>query len=151
VSKSSEFHQRIADNIQAHGWHCLHIASEDESESPFSYSIGFFETFGAPEVFLFNLEPRKAHSILAVCADILREGGELRANEPDPRVLKGGYKVVFRALREDCFGEYAGTAMRHYGDKPFPALVMFLPDSHGRYPWDPGYDYIPADEALSVV
>jgi hypothetical protein len=88
---------------------------------------------------------------LAVCADILREGGEFHANEPDPRILKGDYKVVFRHLRPDCFGEYAGTAMRHYRDKPFPALVMFLPDSKGRYPWQSGYDYIPADEALSVV
>lgn len=34
--------------------------------------------------------------------------------------------------------------MRYYEDKPFSAVVMFLPDLHHRFPWQQGYDYIRA-------
>ena len=151
MNKSGEFDKRIADNIREYGWHCLHIASTEEDETPFTYTIGLFETYSGPEIFIFNVEPKKAHAVLNVCAQVLREGGTIEPEVPDDRILAGGYKVIFRPLRHELFDEYAGTAVRHYGHSTFPAYVMFFPDAAGRFPWESGYDYIPADEAMSVV
>lgn len=100
---------------------------------------------------MFNLTREKAHALLTECANVLRDGGSFEANEPDDRIVAGGYKVIFRPLQPDLYGQYVGTATRFYDGEPFPAWVMFLPDVNGLYPWEPGYDYIPADEAMSVV
>ena len=143
--------QKIADNIEKYGWHCLHIAPCEEDEEPFSYSIGFAESYGAPEVLVFGLPREKAHGLLNACASALKEGHGITPDVEDPELLSGGYKVVFKSVRPECFGEYLGTAERYYQGKPFGAVVMFLPDREHRFPWQAGYSYIPADEALAIV
>ncbi|MFC5571571.1 DUF4262 domain-containing protein [Lysobacter yangpyeongensis] len=141
----------IADNVREYGWHCLHVFPTQEGQDKFSYSIGFGESYGAPEVLVFGLEREKAHAILNECANLFKGGHTVRPNVEDPDVLGGGYKVVFKPVRPDCFNEYLGTALRYYQGKPFGAVVMFLPDRQHRFPWQPGYDYIPADEPLAIV
>lgn len=69
----------------------------------------------------------------------------------DAELLANGYKLVFRPLRADCFDEYLGTALRYYGNTPFGAVVLFLPDRNHRFPWQPGYDGPPTHEALRIV
>jgi hypothetical protein len=119
--------------------------------TPFSYSIGFFRSFRSPEILVFNMATEKAHAFLSVCAEVLEDGGELKVKVLDERIMAGGYKVVFRPLRPEHYGEYVGTALRFYDGEPFPAWVMFLPDAAGLYPWEDGYDYVDAKEAMSVV
>lgn len=143
--------QRISDNIREYGWHCLHVFPTQEAHGKFSYSIGFAESFRAPEILVFGLEQEKAHALLNECAHLLRGGHTICPNVEDPDVLAGGYKVVFKPVRPDCFGEYLGTALRYYQDKPFSALVMFLPDRHHRFPWQPGYDDIAANEFMTIA
>ena len=36
-------------------------------------------------------------------------------------------------------------------ERPFSALVMFLPDREHRFPWQSGYADIPAEESLAIV
>ena len=143
--------QRIADNIRLYGWHCLHVSPTKEDQDKFSYSIGFGESYGAPEVLVFGLEREKAHALLDECAHLLKGGHVIHPGVEDDDVLAGGYKVVFRPVRPDCFGEYLGTAVRYYQGKPFGTGVMFLPDRQHRFPWQAGYDDIPAGEALAIV
>lgn len=143
--------QEIADNIRKYGWHCLHVFPTEEGQDKFSYSIGFADSYGAPEVLIFGLERDKAHALLNECANLLKGGHVIQTDVGDPNVLAGGYDVVFKAVRSDCFGGYLGTAARYYQDKPFKAVVMFIPDRGHRFPWQAGYDYIPADESLAIV
>ena len=116
-----------------------------------TYSIGFTESYGAPEILVFGLAREKAHALLSECALLLTSGQTLEANVDNAEVLSGGYKVTFRPVRPECYGAYLGTAMRYYRQTPFSAMVMFLPDREHRYPWQPGYSYIPADEPLAIV
>jgi hypothetical protein len=44
-----------------------------------------------------------------------------------------------------------GTALRYYRPKEFGAVVMFIPDREHRFPWQAGYDYIPANDSLAIV
>ena len=141
----------IAQHVQAHGWHCLHVSAENDDEDPFSCSIGFWATFQAPEVLVFGLPEEQAHAILGACHLRLKDGGSIVPDVADDDILAGGYPVMFKALCEDQFPEYLGTAMRFYDDKPFPALVMFLPDREHRYAWDAGYAGPSAREALAIV
>jgi hypothetical protein len=141
----------IAAHIQEFGWHCLHVESNVPEQTAFSYSIGFSESFDQPEVLVFGLAQEKAHALLAECAHVFREGGSIEVDTPDDRILSGGYEVVFRPLRSNHYAEYVGSARRYYGARPFSAVVLFLPDAEHRFPWDPDYDYINADEALSIV
>ena len=143
--------KKIADNIEKHGWHCLHIAPREQSEEAFSYSIGFAQSFDAPEVLIFGLPSEKARVLLSACATVLRQGHTIISDTEDSELLSGGYKVVFKMVRSEFFGEYLGTAQRYYQNKRFEAAVMFLPDAEHRFPWHPGYNYIPVDEALSIV
>ncbi len=138
-------------NIREYGWHCLHVFPTKEDQDRFSYSIGFGESYGAPEVLIFGLEREKAHALLNECAHLVKGGHIIRPGAEDDDVLAGDYKVVFRSVRPDCFGEYLGTAVRYYQGRPFSAVVMFLPDRQHRFPWQPGYEDIPADEALAIV
>ena len=143
--------QTIAGHIRDYGWHCLHVWPDEEGQDAFTYSIGFAESFGAPEVLVFGLPRDTAHAVLGVCADLLRAGHAIQPGVEVGEVLDGGYRVVFWPLRDEWRGEYLGTAERHYGDVPFGAVVMFLPDREHRFPWQDGYAGPPADEALAVA
>ena len=143
--------KKISDNIREYGWHCLHVFPTKETHDKFSYSIGFEESYGAPEVLIFGLDREKAHALLNACAEMLQDGHTIQNSVENPNVLNGGYKVVFRPVRSTFFSEYLGTAQRYYQDRPFGAVVMFLPDREHRFPWQTGYDDIPADESLSIV
>ncbi|MBN8884974.1 MAG: DUF4262 domain-containing protein [Rudaea sp.] len=148
---SSSADDKVASDIRKFGWHSLHVFSNEADELPFSYSIGFTQTYAAPEVLIFNVERTKAHKLLWACAHVLKDGGMLTPDAKDDRILNNDYQVIFKTLRVSAYGEYLGTARRYYGSKPFPAVVMFLPDREDRYPWEAGYDYIDVAEALSIV
>ena len=141
----------ILENIRKHGWHCLHIAPDDDDQAPFTYSIGFTESHGAPEVMIFGLPQDKAHALLSACADHVSRSKDIRLNVEDPNILTGDYKVVFRPILPEHLDEYAGTAMRYYEDRPFRVVIMFLPDRQHRFPWHPDYSGMPADEPLAIV
>ena len=100
--------QRISDNIREYGWHCLHVFPTKEGQDKFSYSIGFGESYGSPEVLIFGLEREKAHALLNECAHLLKGGHIIVPGVEDGSVLAGDYKVVFKSVRPDRFGEYLG-------------------------------------------
>jgi len=141
----------VAKHVAEFGWHCLHVHPNTDAQLPFSYSIGFAESFGQPEILVFNQPREKAHSLLSVCANMFRSGEKIESYQEDGRVLEGAYKVIFRPVALHAYGEFLGTAKRYYGGKPFSAVVMFLPDKNHRYPWDEGYDYLDLREALAIV
>ncbi len=143
--------QQISDHVQRFGWHCLHVFPTGEGGDHFTYSIGFGESYDAPEVLVFGVERDKAHALLSQCAQMLREGHTIVAEAEDSAILSNDYKVIYKAVLPEHYGEYLGTAMRYYGEREFSAVVMFLPDRQHRFPWQPGYDGMQADEPLSIV
>lgn len=126
----------IATNIKAHGWHCLHVFSNDEQEENFTYSIGFAQSFDAPEILIFGIPLEKSRALLNACAESLKRGHQFSPNVADGTILQGGYKVVFKPLLKEHFDEYVGAALRYYYPTPFHAMVMFLPDRHHAFPWE---------------
>jgi len=142
---------QIERNIKKYGWHCVHVFPDAAGQDKFTYTIGLSETYGGPEVMIFGLDEMRAHKLLGVCASLLEKGNELKVEVLDDRLLCGGYKVMFREVGKSVFGEYLGTAVKYFGGNDFRAVVMFIPDMQGRFPWEKDYAYIPVQESLGIV
>ena len=146
-----EENNKIAANIQEYGWHCLHVFPTTDEHEQFSYTIGFTESFGAPEIMLFGLNREKSHALLNECAQLLRGGHKFCADVKDGSVLSGSYNIVLKPVKVQYFNEYLGTAVRYFETKPFEAMVMFLPDKNNLFPWEHAYIGQAADEPLKIV
>jgi len=149
--KENDPNSRIRANIDQYGWHCLNVWSRvgDDEHTAFSYTIGLTESYGHPEIMIFGLGD-KAHGILNECANLIKKGARFVPNEPNPDVLTGDYRVIFRPVRKECFPEYLGTALRYYGKRPFEAFVLFWPNKEHKFPWEYSEKSVQA-EALHVV
>lgn len=120
-------------------------------EFPFSYSIGFYETYKQPEIMVIGYQGKIAYDFLFSCLQIIRRGETLEAGKRIDNVLANGYQVGFKEIRKECYEEHLGMAVRYYGHADFPALVLFWPDKDNRLPWEPGYDGIKQEQELRLV
>ena len=146
------FMKIVAQNIERTGWHCTAVMADQPGDIPFAYTVGLTKTFGVPEIIVFGLNHETAHGLLARCAFLLSEGEPILADVSDARILGGGYCTIFKPVKREALDDYFGTAFRYYGDTPFDALVMVLPDKHKKYPWDAGYDGRPdATHVLRII
>ena len=150
---TSEVNETIAGHVRQYGWHCLHVfpTKDDGAHVGFTYSIGFVQSYDAPEVVIFGLSREKAHALLNQCAQLFATGDKVEPDVEDGRILARDFKVVFRSIPRAAYDEYLGTAVRYYGDSEFPALLMYLPDKSGLFPWQAGYSGMDASEALSIT
>ena len=139
----------IAANIEKHGWDALHVFDAQGQRSDFSYSIGFEQTFGHPEIVIFGLRRDVAQTILSDIASHLVNGVRFEPYERLGNVLGPDLEVQFRPVRDHAFSEYLGRAVQFYG-KPFRAWVMIWPDKEGRLPGEPGCKITSQDEAVSI-
>ena len=150
MSESSA-ESKVQSDIVEFGWHCLHVLPrEGDDHAPFTYTIGFTETFGHPEIAIFGLKRETTHAILADCATDIRAGTRYVTDVPLSGVLGGDVQVKFKRVRDDCIPEYFGTATRHYGGTKFEVWVMFWPNKEGLFPGQ-GFDSSLQTEALNVV
>jgi hypothetical protein len=143
--------KKVADDIQQYGWHCLSIAPRvGEENASFTYTIGLAVSYNHPELMIFGLDRDKSHGVLSKCVAMIKKGARFPINEPVPDVLARDFNVVFKAIRKDCFAEYLGTAVRHYGHQDFDAYVLFWPDKESHFAWESSNLSVQA-EALNVV
>ena len=57
---------------------------------------------------------------------------------------------MFKPIRKERFGEYLGSAVRHYGHEEFGAYVLFWPDKDNQFVWDSS-ELSSQSEAMHVV
>jgi hypothetical protein len=142
---------KVANDIRDYGWHCLHVAPRaGEEGASFSYTIGLVSSYDHPELMIFGLGREKSHQILCECVEMIKSGKQFPINERVSDVLAGDFDVMFKPIRKDCFGEYLGTAARHYGHKDFGAYVLFWPDKENQFVWQSS-ELPSQSEALHVV
>jgi len=126
--------QKLFDDIENFGWHCLHVLEEDELQ-PFSFTIGLYATFGHPEVLIYGLQRSTAHEILALVAEAAKSGKPIDASLPTEDLLYG-FSCVLVPIAKDQYEEHLGTAMWFYEHESFPAIQVVWPNRDGIYPWD---------------
>ena len=128
----------LAANIKKHRWLVFNILAGSETELPFSYTVGLFETFGHPEVVISGLGNDVA---LAILNDIGNDVATGLQREPEvlyDDVLEG-YPCVFKPVPSTAYKDYFGRALAFYDGTDFPVLQCVWPDALKRFPSDFGY------------
>ena len=143
--------EKIAGDMQEYGWHCLHVAPRVGAEgASFTYTIGLVPSYHHPELMIFGLGRDRSHRVLCACVEMIKSGAQFPINERVPNVLAREFDVMFKPIRKEHFGEYLGTAVRHYGHREFGAYVLFWPDNENRFVWESS-ELASQAEALHVV
>ena len=137
-------------NIKKYGWESVYVFDEKGNKAPFSYSIGFEETFKHPEIMMFGLARETMHGILSDIAAGLKKGIIYPINKRVSKVITAEYDVVFKEINEKYFSDYLGTAVTYY-QKPFRAMVMFWPDKNNAFPFESHCEVSNQDEALDII
>ncbi|AZR39534.1 DUF4262 domain-containing protein [Marinobacter salarius] len=140
----------VAEDIEAHGWHCVFVFDPEGEHSDFAYSIGFEESYRHPEVMVFGLGKDVSHAILADIAKDIQSGAVFEPGKRVPDVIGGDLDVCFQSVRPEAYDEYLGTAANYY-QGPFRALVMFWPDKFNVLPQEDGWQENDQVEATKIV
>lgn len=137
-------------NIRDFGWQCQHVFDPKGKSQNFSYSIGFEESFGHPEVLIMGLAKETMHRILTNLAEYIRNGVIYEPNQKVSGLLAGDFEVVFKLIMPGHINEYAGVATKYY-DRSVSVLVMFWPDKNNVLPTEQGCELTVQDEVLKIV
>ena len=121
---------KVDEDIQKYGWHVLSVACEDTPS--FSYSIGFEDTLGHPEVIMSGLSTDLMHELLNDIGELIKKGISFKSGELSNEVVDG-FPVKFINVSESAMSEYLRVAGGHYGDKGFRALQCVWPDKEGVF------------------
>ena len=135
VAATDEGEQKLLDDIQKYGWHCLNIFADDRHES-FSYTIGLFHTYGYPELLIYGLPRDVAHSVLTIAADAAARGRPLDVREPTDELIED-YQCVFVPVPLAEYSEHFGFARWYYEGDTFPVQQVVWPSKAGLFPWHP--------------
>lgn len=131
----------LRETIRNHGWAVQAVFGNHRKRRPdFSYTVGLWG-FGHPELLVIGLAAEVACRLLNQLGELVRAGESLRPGQslfcPN---LRGGSNLQLRRVPNPhkilfvAQNVYSGPGLR-----TVPALQVCYADSHGRYPWDPGY------------
>ena len=130
------------DLVAAHG-HGINIVVDDPGEPsgqpPFAYSIGAWESYGAPELIVFGLRKEVAESIINAVMASHVAGRRFRCGVPERQVIQDDVPVYFLEVDPELAKVYATFTDWYYEHEPFPLWQIIWPDKGGRFPWEPEY------------
>lgn len=139
----TDYERRIIANVQKYGCHITSVASaaDEEWEPPFSYSVGFIETVGQPEVIVLGLSSELRQAMINDLLDKCRDGLALDdwARIDD---LLDGHQVVARTVcPQFIVREYLNSAMWYEGRRTGRDLdrvmqLVWPGANNGLFPWD---------------
>ena len=150
MSDLSDFEQGILANIEEHGCQVNHIFDPDGDMVGKSYSIGFPETVGQPEVICFGLGNDLMHSMINGLLDQCLEGLKMQDGLRVSGLLEG-FDCVLRSVKSDhIVSDHFNSAMwysRHQGvGEMQKAFQIVWPSSEtGLFPWDEGVAHVVVD------
>jgi hypothetical protein len=78
--------RKILADIAEHGWHCVNVV-EDDGHPPWSFSIGFHDTWRYPELIIIGRSRPTAHQMLSTIADELDANRRPDLTDATPYVL----------------------------------------------------------------
>lgn len=128
--------QKVESDVQEFGWHVV-LVSPSEGQPAFAFTIGLFRNYQHPEVIVFGLPEKAAHSILNLIGKAVKGGRRINSGDRSREFLQR-YECTFVSFPRYLYADHLGYAQRFYGGDDFPALQCVWPDREGRYPWEPG-------------
>jgi hypothetical protein len=142
----SLYERAILRRVRKYGWTSVGVRADAEMSS-FTYTIGFWQTLGSPDIVVAGIEDRPADMLLWEAFRGIKSG-ELTLAEGEPWrgwLQNGDY--VWRQVHPSQwttsnFGSGFWYNETHPSGRPPPppAFQLVSPDFAGRLPWEAGYD-----------
>ncbi len=140
--KSEE--QQLLKAIDQIGFRVTHVYDPKHDSPSFSYTTGFPDLLGQPEVILFGLPMDMMTMMLGELSDLCRDGGLRMADGLQVAGLLQNHVCTLRAVkRENIVGDYFHFAMwyqkRQAGTDMTEAFQLVWPGAKtGLFPWEAG-------------
>lgn len=126
--------------VEEQGWCAEPVAgSDDPPRPPYTYTYGFEESYGHPEVVIFGLQPVAARGLMTMMAEYLEAGGELPVGEFRGLLDNDLRAAILPILLDDHLDLFDGLTA-YYAGTNYRVRQFLWPDRQGLLPWDEGYD-----------
>ena len=139
----TDYETRIIENVKEYGCQVISVSDLDETLPSFSYSIGFWETVGQPEVIILGLPSNMGHFAINETLRQCQGGSQLSDWQPIEGLFEE-YDVtcVARAVDEDhLVPEYFNSAIWYRNFRtgtPLDGAMQLVWSYDGLLPWDDG-------------
>jgi hypothetical protein len=130
-----DLERQVIHNIAEFGWHAVNVV-EDDGHPPWSFSIGFYETYGFPEMIIIGRSRSTSHHILETLSNQLEKNQTPDLSAPTLDLLPGT-PCLFREVQPRYYSDYVGFALWFYRKRRFPLYQIIWPNNEGLYPWNP--------------
>jgi len=128
--------RKVIADIEEFGWHSMDVL-EDIGHAPWTFTIGFYETWQHPELIIIGRSRATAHRILSTIAIGLDEDRrpDLAGVSLD---LLPGIPCRFVEVSSHHYHDYVDFAHACYsrGNRA-PLYQIVWPSNHGHFPWSP--------------
>jgi hypothetical protein len=129
--------ERTISHIEEFGCSVVSVAGSDHGLG-WSYTIGVYDTSGAPDLITVGLPANTAHFAHNEAAKQLRAGVDLtRGRYGD---LIGAVDCEFRPVDPKWVRHLMNWAVWYYDGADFPVLQAVYPDLENRFPEEEGFD-----------
>lgn len=125
--------RKLLENIRDHGCGVIHIPEEDGTPG-WSFSVGLFQSYQAPEVIVFGLDQDVAHHLVNTIGEWAK-AGDLVAEDQLRDELIADFACTFRPVQQQWYAPFVGSACWYYRSTKFPLLQCFWPDRDRQFPW----------------
>jgi len=127
--------QKLIDDIERFGWHCIHINAE-EGLVEYSFTVGLFQTYRHPELVIFGLPSKTSHRILTIAANAAKAGTPLDLSQTTDELVED-YACCFAEVPKEHYYEHVGFCRWYYQGNNFPLYQIVWPSKSGHFPWHP--------------
>jgi hypothetical protein len=131
---ADKLERQIIHNVNEFGWHAVNVI-EDDGHPPWSYIIGFHDTWNHPEIIIIGRSRATAHYILETIAAGLGDNRRLDLTATTDLLLPGA-ACHFVEVAERYYPDYVGFARWYYRRRHFSLVQIVWPNNDGRYPWN---------------
>ena len=137
AAPSNEFENKIISNLAIYGYQLNNINRDKETnEPPFSYSVGFWKSYGHPEVLIIGLHATTVASVIDKLAVHLKNGGAHYKPGNIHAELIDGFDTLFLPVDAKVFEDYLLSTVWLYKGTDFPVLQLVFQDENNSWPWD---------------
>jgi hypothetical protein len=128
-----DLERMVITNVRGFGWHAVNVI-EDDGHPPWTYTIGFYETWAFPELLIIGRSRATAHHMLNIVATGLEHDHRYDLNNATLDLLPGS-PCLFLEVAGRYYSDYLGFARWYYRKRHFPLYQIIWPNSDGHYPW----------------
>jgi hypothetical protein len=135
--------EKIEWMIETDGFAVEPVAPEPEGDPPrpgYTYTIGFVDHTGFPDVVVFGLTPVAARGLIGLVAELCRAGTEIPLDVEVVGLLDNDLRCRFSAVDLGTHGGLFATAASWYRGEPFTMVQLLYPDRNGFLPYEAGYE-----------